>query len=362
MMYPTVLFIVSTAFSLSYAKDDRFKTWFDGKIKKIKEYATSLETKASPEETTYFGSLEQENIGSEDWLDEVDDLPENTVEVQYEVKPETFHTFKVIFTKVRAGFNWFVKVDVNVTVESRDLGNLKLGKETVHPMNKVDLNCLSMPGLDKHGIDKSNALAAAQQIAHSTGSIEMATIFLANAAIPTRRIGDIFDNEQNPWVKGDLPDLKSEYDGTPQEFIACSTIVEGLIQMHLGVSNFKRKIKKSEGPSWSPLLLKFGIPHENGWNKKFSKEILFGNQIGKGRKVRLLELKNEALYYTVETHKLIFCRRIKDQKNLNKTIVLEPEIEVYSTLNFANGHSTNGFAKIQKKEADHSLESKFKVL
>jgi len=371
MMYPTVVFIVSAAFSLSYANDDRFKAWFDRKIKKIKEYATSLETKASPEETTCFGRLEQENSGSIDSLEEADDLPENTVEdlpeniveVPYVVDPKKSSNFfsKFLLTKVRAGIHCIVKVDVDVTVESKDdIGNRQLGKGTVRARNEVNLNYLSMPGLDKHGITKSNALAAAQQIAQRTGSIKMATIFLANTAIPTSRIRDIFGDEQNPWVKGDLPDLKSEYDGTPQEVIACSTIVEGLIQKYLGVSKFKGMVKKGKGPSWSPFLFEHGIPHEKG-SMKVSKEILFCNQIGKGRKVRLLKLDKD-LYYTVETHKLIFCRRIQNQKNLKKTIFLEPEIEVYSTRNFANGHYPNGFAKIQEEVAVHSLKSKFKVL
>ena len=190
MMYPTVLFIVSAAFSLSYAKDDRFKAWFDGKIKKIKEYATSLETKASPEETTYFGSLEQENSGSEDLLEEADnlpentveDLPENTVEVRYVSDPKNLSNFfsklvpKFLLTKVRTGIHCIVKVDVDVTVESKDLGNRQLGKNTDHPMNESNLNDLSIPGLDKHAITKSDALAAAQQIAQRTGSIKMATV------------------------------------------------------------------------------------------------------------------------------------------------------------------------------------------
>jgi len=373
MMYPTVVFIVSAAFSLSYANDDRFKAWFDRKIKKIKEYATSLETKASPEETTCFGRLEQENSGSIDSLEEADDLPENTVEdlpeniveVPYVVDPKKSSNFfsKFLLTKVRAGIHCIVKVDVDVTVESKDdIGNRQLGKGTVRARNEVNLNYLSMPGLDKHGITKSNALAAAQQIAQRTGSIKMATIFLANTAIPTSRIRDIFGDEQNPWVKGDLPDLKSEYDGTPQEVIACSTIVEGLIQMHLGESKFKDRFEKEKGPSWSPLLFKFGIPHEKGIMKfsKESKEILLGNQIGKGRKVRLLKLDKD-LYYTVETHKLIFCRRIQNQNDLQQTIVLAPEIRVYSTSNFANGHYTNGFAKIQEEVAN-PRKSKFKVL
>ena len=366
MMYPTVLFIVITAFYILYAKDDRFKTWFDRKIKKIQEYVTSLETNALLEETTHFGRLLQGNSVTKNLLEDLDVLPQSTIELKYERTLKTFGATEIITdTSVSGGVDlgvpdFGVHLNVNATVESRDLGNRQLGKDTVHPMNKVNLNCLCMPGLDKHGITKSNALAAAQQIAQSTGSIEMATIFLANAAIPTRRIRDIFGDEQNPWVKGDLPDLKSEYDGTPQEVIACSTIVEGLIQKYLGVSKFKGMVKKGKGPSWSPFLFEHGIPHEKG-SMKVSKEILFCNQIGKGRKVRLLKLDKD-LYYTVETHKLIFCRRIQNQKNLKKTIFLEPEIEVYSTRNFANGHYPNGFAKIQEEVAVHSLKSKFKVL
>jgi len=368
MMYPTVLFIVITAFYILYAKDDRFKTWFDRKIKKIQEYVTSLETNALLEETTHFGRLLQGNSVTKNLLEDLDVLPQSTIELKYERTLKTFGATEIITdTSVSGGVDlgvpdFGVHLNVNATVESRDLGNRQLGKDTVHPMNKVNLNCLCMPGLDKHGITKSNALAAAQQIAQSTGSIEMATIFLANAAIPTRRIRDIFGDEQNPWVKGDLPDLKSEYDGTPQEVIACSTIVEGLIQMHLGESKFKDRFEKEKGPSWSPLLFKFGIPHEKGIMKfsKESKEILLGNQIGKGRKVRLLKLDKD-LYYTVETHKLIFCRRIQNQNDLQQTIVLAPEIRVYSTSNFANGHYTNGFAKIQEEVAN-PRKSKFKVL
>jgi len=92
----------------------------------------------------------------------------------------------------------------------------------------LDTLGIDMPIIEKYGIEKSEAPAAAQQTASRTGDIKAAVLFLANAAVPIKRITHVFGEEQLPWRKDNLPGLKSVNDSSPERMIECCTVVVSL--------------------------------------------------------------------------------------------------------------------------------------
>ena len=121
----------------------------------------------------------------------------------------------------------------------------------------------------------------------------MTTTVLANAAVPTRRIKDALGDIQTPLQH--VPKLKSTYRGSLAEMIACCTIAEGIIQHAIGYEEFEKRIAGTraspKGPSYSPFMLRDGIPHEEGFFKCQRERLMCdGDDIGEGRKVRLTKL------------------------------------------------------------------------
>ena len=129
---------------------------------------------------------------------------------------------------------------------------------------------------------------------------------------------------------------------------------------YLAVSeNLSDKYNES-GPSYAPILLRFGIPHENGYIK-YERERLMKTEIGRGRKTSITTMDDgKTLLYTVETNKLIFCREINETKE-KRHIALLPEVKMYSSKN-ARKSSVRGYTRIKTLKDSKIKHHKFKVL
>ena len=154
-----------------------------------------------------------------------------------------------------------------------------------------------------------------------------------------------------------LPTVGSNYEGSEEEIVACCTVVEGLIQMNIGLEQFNQMCGENPSPSYVPFLMKGGIPFEKG-NVRAGPVRIMGGEIGNGRKVRLLRINVDGkkdLFYTVETQGCIFCRKIHEVKakrfRHGDHIQMDPEVYVFSTKSYTRMRNET-FADIPDSDED----------